>query len=149
MSITIKPMAAEHLAAVAALEAASFSLPWSEESLREELHNPHARFVVALLEGEVAGYMGLHLLLDEAAVTNIVTAPAHRRRGIARALLRHQAAAVRAAGACRLSLEVRVSNEAARRLYESEGFVLDGVRPRFYERPTEDAALYSLYWKEG
>jgi ribosomal-protein-alanine N-acetyltransferase len=149
MSITVKPMAEAHLAAVAALEAACFSLPWSEDALREELQNPHARFLVALDDDTVVGYMGCHLLFDEAAITNIATSPARRREGIARQLLQHQAAALHAEGACRLTLEVRVSNHAARRLYEQEGFVLDGVRPRFYERPTEDAALYSLYWKEG
>ncbi len=149
MSIAVRPMTAAHIPAVAALEAACFSVPWSEESLREELHNPHARFAVALDGDAVVGYMGCHLLFDEAAVTNIVTSPARRREGVARTLLRHQAAALRAEGACRLTLEVRVSNQAARNLYEQEGFVLDGVRPRFYERPTEDAALYSLFWKEG
>ncbi len=149
MSIAVRPMAAEHLAAVAALEDACFSMPWSEESLREELCNPHARFAVALDGDDVVGYMGCHLLFDEAAVTNIATSPARRREGVARMLLRHQAAALRAEGACRLTLEVRVGNVAARNLYEQEGFVLDGVRPRFYERPVEDAALYSLYWKEG
>ncbi len=149
MSITVKPMAAQHVDAVAALEEACFSLPWSREALEEELQNPHARFAVALDGDTVVGYMGCHLLFDEAAVTNIATSPLRRREGIARTLLRHQATALHAEGACRLTLEVRVSNEAARRLYEQEGFVLDGVRPRFYERPTEDAALYSLYWKEG
>ena len=149
MSIIIKPMTADHLAAVAALEEACFSLPWSMDALKEELNNPHARFAVALDGTDVVGYMGCHLLFDEAAVTNIVTAPTRRREGIARALLQHQAASLRAEGACRLTLEVRISNQAARTLYEQEGFVLDGVRPRFYERPAEDAALYSLYWKEG
>ncbi len=149
MSILVKPMTDQHLAAVFALEKACFSLPWSEDALREELYNPHARFVVALDGNEVVGYMGCHLLFDEAAVTNIATSPARRREGIARTLLRHQAAALYAEGARRITLEVRVGNEAARNLYAQEGFVLDGVRPRFYEHPVEDAALYSLYWKEG
>lgn len=145
MSITITPMAAEHLPAVAALEVACFSLPWSEDALREELHNPFARFLVALDGNTVVGYMGLHAVAGEGAVTNIAVSPAHRRRGIARALLRHQASA---ADLHRITLEVRQSNRAARALYEQEGFTCDGVRPRFYEHPTEDAVLYSLDLKE-
>ncbi len=145
MSIVIVPMQEPHLAAVAALERLCFSLPWSEDALRTELDNPRARFLVALDGHTVVGYMGMHIVLDEGAVTNIAVDPSRRREGIARTLLRHQAAL---GGVTRITLEVRTSNTAARALYEQEGFVLDGMRPRFYERPTEDAALYSLYIKE-
>lgn len=144
MSITISPMKAEHIPAVAALEAACFSLPWSEEGLREELVNPFARFLVALDGDMVVGYIGLHVIAGEGAVTNVAVSPARRREGIARSLLR----ACATDDVCRLTLEVRKSNTAARTLYEREGFVCDGVRPRFYEQPTEDAVLYSLYLKE-
>lgn len=148
MSITVLPMTAAHVSAVAALEAQCFSLPWSEAALCEELANPHARFAVALDGDTVVGYMGMHAVLDEGAVTNVAVSPARRREGIARSLLQYQAALGRALGLSRITLEVRVGNVAARRLYEQAGFVCDGVRPRFYERPTEDAALYSLYLKE-
>ncbi len=144
MSITVTPMATEHIPAVAALEAACFSLPWSEAGLREELANPFARFLVALDGDTVVGYMGMHVIAGEGAVTNIAVSPVRRREGIARALLHASAAD----GVCRITLEVRESNTAARTLYEREGFVCDGVRPRFYEQPTEDAVLYSLYLKE-
>ncbi len=145
MSITVLPMTAEHIPAVAALEAACFSLPWSEEGLREELTNPFARFSVAVDGDTVVGYMGMHVIAGEGAVTNIAVSPARRREGIARTLLRAGAADD---GLSRITLEVRQSNAAARALYEQEGFVCDGVRPRFYEHPTEDAVLYSLDLKE-
>ncbi|MBE6758274.1 MAG: ribosomal-protein-alanine N-acetyltransferase [Ruminococcaceae bacterium] len=138
-------MAAEHIPAVAALEVACFSLPWSAEALREELANPFARFLVALDGDTVVGYIGLHAVAGEGAVTNVAVSPTHRRRGIARALLRAQA---RADDLLRITLEVRQSNAAARALYEQEGFRCDGIRPRFYEHPAEDAVLYSLYLKE-
>ena len=147
--MVVRLMTAADISSVAALEAACFSRPWSEEALFEELHNPTARFLVADDNGLVVGYMGMHALLDEGAITNVAVSPAHRRRGIARALLRHQAAWGGQNGLSRLMLEVRASNIAARALYEQEGFVFDGVRPRFYDRPVEDAALYSLYLKEG
>ena len=146
MTITILPMTEEHLPAVAALESLCFSRPWTEEGLREELENPVAYFTVATVDGEVAGYMGLHLPADEAFIANVAVSPAHRRRGVAAALLRDAAAWARENGAVRLALEVRVSNTAAIALYEKLGFVRDGIRPRFYDTPTEDAALFSLYF---
>ena len=144
MSITVQPMKVEHIPAVAALEAACFSLPWSEDGLREELANPFARFLVATDGDTVVGYLGMHVIAGEGAVTNIAVSPNRRREGIARALLHASATA----DVCRITLEVRESNTAARTLYEREGFTCDGVRPRFYEQPTEDAVLYSLYLKE-
>lgn len=141
--IQIVPMGEAHLSTLAALEACCFSDPWSEDALRQELYNPLARFLVALCGGEVAGYLGCHHVVDEAFVTNIAVFPAFRRRGIGRALI--EAAKEQAASLSRLTLEVRVSNAAAIALYRSLGFVEDGVRPRFYAHPTEDAVLYSYY----
>lgn len=148
MSLVIAPMAAEHIPAIAALEQTCFSQPWSEDALREELDNPLAHFVVALAGDTVVGYMGLHTPLDEGFVTNIATHPAHRRQGVATALLRHQLDFGKAAGLYRLALEVRASNHSAISLYEREGFTLDGTRRGFYTHPTEDARLYSFYYNE-
>lgn len=142
-AVVIVPMAEEHLTAVAALERCCFADPWSEDALREELHNPPAHFSVALCDGEVAGYLGCHHIVDEAFITNVAVFPAFRRRGVGRALV--QAAQRDAAAMTRLTLEVRVSNRAAISLYRSLGFAEEGVRPRFYAHPTEDAALYSYY----
>lgn len=137
----IVPMAEAHLSALAELEAQCFSSPWSEEALREELGNPCAHFLTALCDGEVAGYLGCHHIGDEGFVTNIAVFPAFRRRGIARALVE----AALGEPIASLSLEVRVSNDAAIALYESLGFVNMGRRPRFYSHPTEDAFIYSYY----
>ena len=146
-AITIVSLNEAHLRSLAELESLCFPDPWSEASLREELTNPCARFLVALCEGEIAGYLGCHHLADEGFITNVAVFPAWRRRGVARALLR--AAQTQARSLTRLSLEVRVSNTAAIALYESLGFVPDGIRPRFYAHPTEDAALYSYYPTHG
>lgn len=142
-TVTIVPLAAEHLSALAILEQTCFADPWSETSLREELGNPCARFLVALRGGEVVGYLGCHHVAGEGFITNVAVTPAHRRTGVARALI--TAAKQQASSLFRLTLEVRVSNQAAIALYSSLGFVPEGVRPRFYSHPTEDAALYSYY----
>ena len=142
-------MTAEHIAALAALEAACFSHPWSENALRDELDNPTAVFFVAEGEdGAVLGYVGMHHILDEADITNVAVFPAARRQGVGRALLRAVADYAARQALVRVTLEVRASNAAAIALYEGFGFVQDGRRPRFYSDPTEDALLYSRYTSE-
>ncbi len=144
--MTVVPMQQSHIDAIAALEQACFSEPWSAAALAEELSNPHAVFRVAMEGNSLLGYVGMHHLVDEGFVTNVAVSPDARRRGVARALLADLAAYGKAQGLYRITLEVRVGNAPARTLYESEGYTLDGVRPRFYSHPTEDAAIYSLYF---
>ena len=142
----IIPMQQVHIAAVADIEQACFAAPWSAAALAEELVNPHAVFLVAV-EGEtVLGYVGMHHLLDEGYVTNVAVSPVARRRGVARALLADLAAYGAANGLYRITLEVREGNTPAIALYEGAGYTRDGVRPGFYRDPTEDAAIYSLYF---
>lgn len=141
----IVPMTEAHIPALAAVERDCFADPWSADSLREELTNPHAVFRVAEEEGAVLGYVGMHHLVDEGFITNVAVFPAARRRGAARALLAELAAYGAAYGLYRITLEVRVSNAPAIALYEGAGYVRDGVRPGFYSHPAEDAAIYSLY----
>ena len=144
--MTIVPMAQSHIAAIADLEQACFADPWSAAALAEELDNPHAVFCVAVEGDTVLGYVGMHHVLDEGFITNVAVSPDARRRGVARALLADLAAYGTAHSLYRITLEVRVGNAPARRLYESEGYRLDGIRPKFYSHPTEDAAIYSLYF---
>ena len=146
--ITVLPMAAEHIGAVAALEQTCFSTPWSAAALTEELDNPPAVFRVATdAAGAVLGYMGMHHIGDEGFVTNVAVSPAARRQGVAAALLAHMADYAVQHSLYRITLEVRVSNAPAIALYEGAGYVRDGVRPRFYRNPTEDAAIYSRYFR--
>ena len=142
----IVAMTAQHISALAALERVCFSDPWSEAGLSEELQNPHAVFRVAVEGDTVLGYVGMHHLLDEGYVTNVAVSPAARRRGVARALLADLAAYGAANGLYRITLEVREGNTPAIALYEGAGYTRDGVRPGFYRDPTEDAAIYSLYF---
>lgn len=141
MGIAVVPFDNTHVEAVAELEALCFADPWSRSALTEELHNPCARFLVALDGDTVVGYLGCHHIAGEGFIANVAVQPSARRCGVARALV----AAAQAAAPSRLTLEVRVSNAAAIALYETMGFVKEGVRPRFYAHPTEDAAIYSYY----
>lgn len=141
----VLPMAAAHIAAIAALEEQCFSTPWSAAALAEELNNPRAVFLVAADDGRVLGYAGMHHVGDEGYIANVAVDPAARRQGVARRLLAELEAYGREHALYRLTLEVRASNAAAIALYAGAGYVCDGVRPRFYAKPTEDAAIYSRY----
>ncbi|MGI6264577.1 MAG: ribosomal protein S18-alanine N-acetyltransferase [Acutalibacteraceae bacterium] len=140
--VAVRPMTAADAPALAAIERACFAHPWSEAGLREEADNPAARFLVAEREGGIAGYAGMHIAAGEGYLDNVAVAPAHRRQGVARALMAALIAAAKREGLTRLSLEVRPSNTAAVALYEGAGFTRAGLRPGFYRDPTEDAAIY-------
>ena len=146
--IVITDMHADHLDSLADLESMAFSTPWSYDALAEELQNPLAVFLVAEdVDAESAvAYLGMHHILDEGFITNIVVHPAYRRQGLARALIREAMNYAEAHDMSRITLEVRPSNEPAVSLYESMGFKQDGIRPGFYDSPKEDAAIYSFYF---
>ena len=142
MSATVRRARTSDAAALAALESKCFSTPWSEQSLSDGLVRDDARYFVAEVDGNVAGYLGAHNVFGDVSVTNIAVDSAVRRRGIASALLEALLTSAREEGASRVLLEVRVSNDAAIGLYEKAGFRRLCVRPRFYEAPVEDAAVY-------
>ena len=147
MEYQLVPMDRSHLPAVAALERLCFTTPWTEAMLEEELYNDTASFIVAQRDdGEVLGYAGLHVILDEGYIDNVAVRPAYRRQGVAD---RHLDGC-RRLGQARLAflpLEVRPSNTAAVALYEKHGFREAGRRKNYYENPTEDALLLTKEFK--
>lgn len=141
-------MTKETVAQVAALEAAAFSTPWSEVSIRAELDNEWAIWLVAL-EGEtLAGYLGVQFGPDGGDVMTIATAPEFRGKGVGKRLLAAMEERLTEKHLQWLTLEVRPSNAAAIRLYETQGFREVGRRPRYYKKPTEDALLMTKFFEE-
>ena len=150
----IRNVSPRDLPAIALLEAECFpGDPWSEKLLREAAVHPDTVFWVAealcgkdgteAYETVLAGYCILRTVLDEGSIDNICVAPAFRRQGIARALLEAAMEQAKAEyGATTFTLEVRISNEAARALYASLGFEEAGIRPGYYPHPREDAVIY-------
>ena len=132
---------------LAAIEQACFAQPWSEKAFKESMDGDNALFLCAEIGGVIAAYIGLYLSFDEAEVTNIATLPAYRRKGLARALLQKTEAELTLRGVTALHLDVRVSNEAAKALYEAMGFGIDGIRRGFYSQPREDAVLMTKLLK--
>ena len=100
--------------------------------------------IIVLEEGKVVGYAGLNRVLDEGDVTNIVVAEEYRGRGLGTALTAALLEEGKKEGIQAFTLEVRFSNLPAVRIYEKLGFVQEGIRKRFYEKPVEDARIM---WK--
>ena len=90
--------------------------------------------------GTLLGYGGISLVADEAEIITVAVSPAHRRQGIARALMEHMLRLAADASAS-VYLEVRASNTPAIELYRSLGFAGTGVRKNYYTSPREDAVL--------
>lgn len=130
-----------HLDALASLERICFSIPWSREGLAAELFEPTACFEVAEYMGQTIGYAGMHVIVDEAYVTNVAVDPNCRRHGAGRLLLQSLERLATQRGAVNLSLEVRVTNQEAIRLYHACGFQEIGIRKGLYEQPKEDGLI--------
>ena len=130
-----------HVSQVAALEAICFRDPWSEKSVASELSNPLSHWLVAVEDDAVLGYIGSQTVLDESDMMNVAVSPAHRRKGIAEALVLALADALREKGSVKLTLEVRASNAPAITLYEKLDFKPIGLRKNYYRNPKEDALI--------
>lgn len=135
-----------HVTQVAMIERQCFSLPWTEACIAKELTNPLSCWLVAMDGDTVAGYIGSQSVLGEADIMNVAVAPQYRRRGIAEALLCELQNVLKSQEVYCLTLEVRVSNEAAITLYEKLGYREVGRRPNYYHRPKEDALILRKEW---
>lgn len=139
--LRIREMREEDLIQVEQIERQNFSRPWSEQDFRDFLVREDAVFLTALLNGEVAGYIGFYGIPDEGDITNVSVDDRFRRLGIGRALVLALIDRAAGRGIGTIFLEVRDSNEAAIRLYEQAGFVQVGLRKRYYSSPQEDARI--------
>ena len=137
----IDNMTAEDVAQVARLEQLVFSVPWSENSLEESRKRPEYTFLVARRGNQITGYIGMYQTMDEGDINNVAVHPAFQKQGIGHALVSALMKEAAARGIRAITLEVRVSNEAAIHLYEKHGFAAEGRRKNFYDKPKEDALI--------
>lgn len=119
-------------------------MPWSPASFLQMIEEEDARYYVAEEDGQLLGGCGLWLIAGEGSIGNVAVAKEARRRGVGTGLMRHMLSEGDKEGLTAYTLEVRVSNAAAIGLYQKLGFVSEGIRPNFYEKPTEDAIIM---WK--
>ena len=132
MDLRIRPATIEDLDALVALERLAFADPWSRDSLASELVAGRRRLpLVAYLGDRMVGVALVWVVADELHLVSLAVDPAHRRRGIAQALLDAVLASPEGQRAAIMTLEVRISNEAAINLYRRNDFLDVAVRPRY------------------
>lgn len=140
--IVYREMTLGDIEQVYAIECASFTQPWSVESLiGEVVENDVAYYIVADLNGRIVGYAGEWVMYDEAHMTNIAVIPEFRRQGVATNLILSLMRGAQRKGAGRMTLEVREFNFGAQALYASLGFTKVGVRRKYYSDTGENAFI--------
>ena len=149
LEFIIEPAIVSCAEAIAEIEAECFSRPWSRAAVEAEISNRHSVFLVCKVDQKPVGYVNAQLLCPECFIGNLAIQKEYRGRGIAAALLRALISEAKARGCAFVSLEVRVSNTAAISLYEKAGFQKQGERKGFYSKPTENAAIYTLFFPES
>jgi [ribosomal protein S18]-alanine N-acetyltransferase len=152
----IRRMREEDLPAVRAIEALSFSNPWSDSTFRGEIQNTSVSFPMvvvrrpgdpvgaAVTDEEVVAYIIYWQIRDDVQVNNVAVHPDCRGLGLGEALMRYAIARVRESGATFMTLEVRQSNAPALTLYKKLGFEVMGTRKNYYTKPDEDAFVLAL-----
>lgn len=147
MRVEIVPMRAFDIEDVVKIEEACFPDAWISDFFAGELESAHTVYYLAKVGYVTVGYIGLLFVLDQAQINKIAVAEHARRQGVAKALLQRAEQFCREKGMISLSLEVRVSNEAAISLYEQWGFDRVGMRKNYYVYPREDALIMTKYYQ--
>ena len=149
--VTLRELEWTDLTTLAALEQEAFADDaWSEQTWWAELAGrPRRDYVVAEADGAIVGYAGLDVAGDVADVMTVATAPGHQRKGIGRLLLEDLTRRAAVHGCEALLLEVRADNDAARNLYDRNGFEVISVRRRYYQPGDVDALVMRRLLTEG
>lgn len=134
--------------AVLEIEEASFTNPWTRDMYLAELKADGVSFIYLARDKfrRPAGFCAFWRVMDELHINNLAVLPEFRRQGVASVLLTYVLREGVELGARSATLEVRRSNEPARRLYERFGFSVAGVRREYYTNPVEDALVL---WREN
>ena len=146
-TVGLRPMTADDIDAALGLEERVYAQAWSRQVFTDELDQPTRRYLVADVAGSLAGYGGVMLVGDEAHITTVVVDPLHRQSRIGTRLMLALVDKALGAGAKALTLEVRVSNEAAQALYRRFGMAPVGVRKQYYR--DEDALIMWVHDIDG
>lgn len=139
--VKIEKLQKEDIEAVSRIEAEAFSMPWSAKDFEQLLSDEKSLYLVAKADETIVGCCGVTNVCGEGNINNVVVDEAYRGQGIAFTMMQELLEQGRQMGCVEFTLEVRVSNATAIHLYEKLGFVSEGIRPRFYEKPVEDAMI--------
>jgi ribosomal-protein-alanine N-acetyltransferase len=131
----------EHIAQLLPIEHEAYPDPWTQGMFRQEIESRNSHFYILHLGEEIVGYGGFWLILDEAHVTKVTVAEAHRGQGYGRRLMEYLLERSAWLGGASIRLEVREQNEPALQLYTSVGFQRVGLRKGYYAKTNENAVV--------
>lgn len=140
-------MTKKHINQVLEIEEMSFSIPWSKKSLKDEITtNKFATYIVGLVDDKIVGYAGMWHVINEGHITNIAVHPDYRRKGYATEIIHKLEEIAQLKEMIGLTLEVRVGNKEALKLYDKLGFKMEGIRKEYYSDTKEDALVMWKYF---
>jgi ribosomal-protein-alanine N-acetyltransferase len=146
-NMEIIPTLLEHIDDIMIVEKLSFKIPWTRESILEEIkNNKLARYLSVKVNGRVVGYAGMWCVCNEGHITNIAVHPEFRSAGLGTRLIESLIDTAKREGISSLTLEVRKSNIIAQNLYRKFGFEECGIRRSYYADNGEDAIIM---WKHN
>ncbi len=146
VAVEIRPLALEHLDAIEEIERRAYPTPWSRSMFASELAKPTSICLGAFEGDDLIGYVVNSRYVDAWHVMNVAVDPRHQRRGVATALLARLFELTADDERRGYTLEVRISNEEAIRLYEKLGFEPRGIRRGYYTDNREDALIM---WRDS
>lgn len=145
-NLKIVRASAKHIDDLVVVENLSFEIPWSRQSLIDEIvNNSTAVYFCALSDDMAIGYVGMWQVIDEGHITNIAVHPEFRKSGAGSLLMEELLKEAHTRGITALTLEVRESNESAKSLYRKYGFEEGGARKAYYADNREDAIIMWKY----
>ena len=148
--IEIRPFAEGDIDQVYDIELDSFSIPWTKEDLyKDAAKNKLSIYLVAVHEDAIVGYAGMWHVVTEGHITNVAVSFNFRKMGIGHRLIQGLEAIAREKEMIGLTLEVRMNNEAAQRLYIKNGYKVEGIRKNYYADTKEDALIMWKYMDSG
>lgn len=147
-NMIIRSMTMDDVDAVYMVEKDCFVDPWSKESIKKELKNNLARYLVAQLDNRIVGYVGVWFVVDEGHITNVAVHSDYRGKKIGDKLVKEMVELCKGNNIVAMTLEVRSSNTVAQNLYRKYGFKMGGIRKEYYSDNKEDAIIMWNQLKE-
>lgn len=147
-NIIIRSMTMDDVDSVYVVEEDCFVYPWSKESIKKELKNNLARYLVAQLDDKIVGYVGVWFVVDEGHITNVAVHSEYRGKKIGDKLVKEMVELCNKNHIVAMTLEVRSSNTVAQNLYRKYGFKMGGIRKEYYSDNKEDAIIMWNQLKE-
>lgn len=144
-NIEIRLMNQNDIDGVFEVEKNCFEDYWSKQSFEKELKNDVARYLVAIKENKIVGYLGVWFVIDEGHITNVAVHSDCRGQKIGDMLIKQLIVECEKNNINAITLEVRISNLIAQNLYKKYGFKLAGIRKEYYQDNKEDAMIM---WKQ-